>query len=373
MRVLHVAQTAKGGVGSYLDEVVPLQARRYGPDSVHLVLPQEDAALFPGLQAATVHGFPRGSLGRAGSTARAALCAARESRAWAPDVIHLHSTFAGLARPLLRAACGAAKVVYCAHGWAFDREGSAHARAMAAAAEWALSPFCHAIVSISQHDHRRALDIGIASPRCRLVRNGIADLPEDPPLAGHDLWPAGRLRVLFVGRLDRQKGIDVLYRAMAELGGAAFAVIVGQSVVDEGPGAVQPPNVHVTGWLPRARINALYRSADVFVAPSRWEGFSLVTLEAMRASLPVVASRVGGLQELVADGWSGRLVRPGDAGELAEALRALGSEELSRMGARGRERFLQRYDVQRVVQELDGVYRQVLDGGRAMRPMARGS
>lgn len=372
MRILHVAETARGGVGSYLEEIAPLQARRYGGDSVRVLMPEDDARLFPGLQGARVCGFAQGNGSRAARSWRMLRRAYAECRAWSPDVVHLHSTGAGLARPLLRLTAAGARIVYCAHGWAFDRDVPPATRRTIAIAERALAAFCHAVVCISSNDHQRALDIGIAPQRCRLVLNGIADLEPATQPSTSRLWPAGCLRILFVGRLDRQKGVDLLYRAMQRLGPEAYAVVVGQSVVGGSADPAPPDNVHVTGWLPRAEIDALHRSAQVFVAPSRWEGLPLAALEAMRASLPVVASRVGGLQELVADGWSGRLVEAGDVDQLTAALRGADPAALARMGLHGRERFLQRFGVQRVVQELDGVYRDILDRGRAKRPLAIG-
>jgi glycosyltransferase involved in cell wall biosynthesis len=90
----------------------------------------------------------------------------------------------------------------------------------------------------------------------------------------------------------------------------------------------------------------LYRSADVFVLPSLAETFGIAAVEASAAGLPVIASRIGGLQDIVRDGESGFLVEPGDVGALAAALSRLASDAdlRARMGARGREHAEQRFD-----------------------------
>jgi glycosyltransferase involved in cell wall biosynthesis len=112
----------------------------------------------------------------------------------------------------------------------------------------------------------------------------------------------------------------------------------------------------MTGWLPPAEIEAFYRSADVVVVPSRWEGFGLIAVEAMRAELPVIASRVGGLPEIVVDGETGVLIPPADKGALVRALRDLSDEKLAAMGRAGRQRFLRYFTLDRVHRQIAELY-----------------
>ena len=83
----------------------------------------------------------------------------------------------------------------------------------------------------------------------------------------------------------------------------------------------------------------------------------MVAIEAMRAGLPVVATRVGGLPEIVEDGVSGRLVEADNPEQLARVLASLDSTTLREMGARARLRYLRDFQIQRVIRELDGIYR----------------
>jgi glycosyltransferase involved in cell wall biosynthesis len=271
--------------------------------------------------------------------------------------VHLHSTFAGAAlRPLLWLWPGAPEVVYCAHGWCFDRRGAPAQLRVFRWFERALSQQCHRVVCVSGTDYECGRHAGIRGTKMTVVRNGIADRP-----AAHGpaacLWPGNGLRVLFVGRLDTQKGVDVLLAAMRELGEHACAVVVGSSIAENDAGLTFPANVAATGWLPRSTIESLYATADVLAMPSRWEGLPIVALEAMRAGLPVVASRVGGIPEAVVDGVTGLLVDPDSPSQLAAALRSVDAATLRRMGANARRRYEEQFQVGRVVSELDAIYR----------------
>ena len=123
--------------------------------------------------------------------------------------------------------------------------------------------------------------------------------------------------------------------------------------------------VRFTGAVDDATLLAAYAAADAFVLPSlnRGEAFGLVLLEGMRARLPVVASAIegSGIGEVVADGETGLLVPPGDADALASALARLRNADLrARMGARGRERFEERFTLERSAQRWLDLYQDVL-------------
>jgi glycosyltransferase involved in cell wall biosynthesis len=363
LRIMHVAETAQGGVGSYIEEIVALQAARHGAASLCVVLPREHALHFKRLPPATLRLYDIAGSGRLITMLRMAALTLSLVRRWQPDVVHLHSTYAGFVlRPLLAALPRRPRIVYCAHGWAFDREASPRINRLVATIERVWSRWCDAVVCISRHDADSALRAGLPAQRLVTISNGIADVHADSSAASAaaSRWPEHTLRVLFVGRLDRQKGVDVLYAALQRLGARASAVVVGSAVVAAENAAVAPANVQVTGWLSRDQIAALYAAAQVLVVPSRWEGFGLVAVEAMRAGRAVIASRVGGLPEVVEHGLTGLLVEPGDAGALAEALQSVSDETLQAMGTAGRLRFERLFHVQRVGDELEMLYQRLV-------------
>ncbi|MGH2683071.1 MAG: D-inositol-3-phosphate glycosyltransferase [Actinomycetota bacterium] len=183
---------------------------------------------------------------------------------------------------------------------------------------------------------------GAGPERLRLVPPGV-DLerfrPGPGPEARRRLGLDGRRMILFVGRLQRLKGPDVAIRAFAEaarrrpdLFDEAVLVLMGGPSGPGRPGAEMARlerlarEVGVAGRVrfvppvPHQELPAFYAAADVVVMPSRSESFGLVALEAQSCGVPVVASAVGGLPYVVADGQTGFLVPPGDHQAFADRL-----------------------------------------------------
>jgi glycosyltransferase involved in cell wall biosynthesis len=353
--LLHCAETIKGGIASYLRELLPLQRAEWGPGRLWVVVPASQRAELPVPEGVTLLCYADEG-GRVGNALRLGWLVLKTVWQQRVGLVHVHSTFAGaVVRPLVRLAAWRTKLVYCAHGWAWDRPMSARARRVVVAVERALARLTDKVVCISAHDLRQAQAVGLRREGLSLVLNGVsAQAPAAQPCAAG--WPSGVLRVLYVGRLDKQKGIDVLYRAMAGLQGHSHAVVVGAAVLaDEGLGS-PPANVSLAGWQGPGQVADLMARAQVLVVPSRWEGFGLVATEGMRAGLAVVASAVGGLAEIVVDGETGHVIAPDQPQALADALRRHDAQAWQAMGQAGRRRFEQLFTMARVHQELMAIY-----------------
>ena len=354
--ILHAAENIKGGVGTYLRDLLVMQRDSFGDGVVTALLPASQSAIVQAPEGVEIVTFDdRGPRWR--STLRLAWRMRQLVARKRPDVVHLHSTFAGALRPLLRILGARGKVIYCAHGWAFDRDTSLASRFAAKLLERMLSYWCDAIICISRYEMAAAERIGIASDKLALICNGI---PQDNPRIARSPaavgWPEGKRRVLFVGRFDRQKGTDILLAALEQLQDSAFCYLVGERVLGDGAQQELPPNTRATGWLSPNEIEVFYRSADVVVVPSRWEGFGLIAAEAMRAGLPVIASRVGGLVEIVEDGVTGVLVPAEDVSALVTALRDISDDRLDIMGRAARQRFLRLFTMERVHRQITELY-----------------
>jgi glycosyltransferase involved in cell wall biosynthesis len=152
----------------------------------------------------------------------------------------------------------------------------------------------------------------------------------------------GRVVLLYVGRVSREKGLEMLVEAFRELvdGGASIAL----AVIGDGPyreemeASLVGYSTLFTGYLAGEQLQRGYASADLFVFPSATDTFGNVVLEAQASGLPVIVSDEGGPRELMVDGETGLVFRAGSKNGLATAISSLLSdpERISRMGTNAR-------------------------------------
>lgn len=356
-KILHVAETIRGGIATYINELHRHQAASFGSDNIHYLIPEDHRGDLHGIADERIIGFRR--TGRdPGSLARMAAATLALIRAHDPDVVHLHSTFAGIVlRPWLKLLSPRTRIVYCPHGWAFARETSKLSHLTTKAVERILAPLCDRIVCISASEHAVAVAAGIPADKLALVRSGIgSDRPPVIPAA----WDDPRTKILFVGRLDRQKGYDLLLEAARRLEDKIHVRLIGSAVVGESQEMDLPSNVEMLGWRDRAAIEAHLEKADVAIVPSRWEGFGLVALEAMRARKAVVAFAVGALPEIVEDNVTGFLCTPVGVESLVDALERCTQAPLDKMGEAGHRRFKTQFSVETMHRLMNSVYEDVM-------------
>ena len=198
------------------------------------------------------------------------------------------------------------------------------------------------------------------------VRYGLT-APE-APLARES--PTGT-SFLAVGRLEEQKGFDVAIEAMAlvveQIPGAHLAIAGEGSKRPELLAAIERLGLGDAVQLlgRREDISELMRAADVFVHTARWEGFGLVLLEAMRAALPIVATPVGAIPEVVDDGRTGTLVPPDDPRALATALVELAQRPTLRRerGLAGFARLRESFSPDAMARDVAAIYDSLLEAG----------
>lgn len=330
MKILHITESAKGGVASYINIIIPAQCQEYGYENIFVCAPtqhHENLLLPRNVQLA---GF-KASTNRFLGAIRAAFLAWTLVRKNDVTIVHIHSTFAGLTcRPMLRLFTKV-KIVYCPHGWAWDRYSNGWKNSVAKTLERMLSCLTDKVVCISSHEFEAAKLAGIGIDKLDMISNAIeADAPA--PVAMPIKWKIGTKRILYVGRFDRQKGADLFLQAMKKLSQNYSAIMVGDFVVDcnFSLGEV-PENTQQIGWLNAAQLEYFYQQADYLVMPSRWEGFGLVALEGMRAGCVVIATEVGGLKEVVSHDVTGLLIEPESADAIVDAIEELTNERASQM------------------------------------------
>jgi glycosyltransferase involved in cell wall biosynthesis len=278
------------------------------------------------------------------------------------DVIHAHSAKAGFLTRCAAVLAGRRRsTIFTPHGWSYWAATGAEARLYLGLERFA-AHWCRAVVAVSEAEAAAGLDAGIGrKPQFRVIPNGV----DVDRFAARPRPEAGR--IVFVGRLAPPKRPDIVVKAFGEMrnkGNEARVDFVGDGplraeldayIADEGlRGAV-------TLLGSRTDVPELLSRAAVFVLASDYEGCPLSVIEAMAAGVPVVATAVGGVPELVVDRETGLLVQPGRPDLLAAALSELLADPLraQALGLAGRERAHALFSRERMVAATAALYDEI--------------
>jgi glycosyltransferase involved in cell wall biosynthesis len=209
---------------------------------------------------------------------------------------------------------------------------------------------CLGVHTILEADFWRQ-EMGWPPAQIRVIPNGV-ELAEFDGLSAETLaeaqrlWPPAANKLLFTGRLDPAKGLDLLLRALASLPDAGLLLVGPDAGAGEGLQQLcrelnLTDRVNFAGALPRPLVCGAFRACDIFVLPSRYgENFGIVAIEAMAAGKPVVVSDCGGLPTLVTPGENGLLFPAGETGALQASLAKLlaAPDMRTTLGAAGRKK-----------------------------------
>jgi len=361
MKILHVSQSIQGGPASYFDEIAHVQTAEFGKENVRFLIPEAHLHFLERVPPETIRVFRPYSRSPL-ALARLFFAILREIRDFQPDILHLHSTYAGglgrIAHTLLPQ--GSRRVVYCAHSWAFWRPLPRFIAGGIAFLERILAPATDAYIHVSESDREMAESYGLTSVTSHVVLNGIRDLstilPAPEPL------PAGKVHYVFLGRLDRQKGFNILSQAVSGLSKKSVHFhIIGGTVLDrknpdwEG----DPGQVTFYGWLPRNRALNLLNACDVLLMPSQWEGLPISGVEALCLGKPILGSDIPTIREVVGDGEAGLLFPANDAAALKALLESTPIEQWQTFGARARKRYVTHFQAKDMNGRLVELYRRL--------------
>jgi D-inositol-3-phosphate glycosyltransferase len=311
----------------------------------------------------------------------------REWRRQPPDVVHAHFWMSGLAA--LHGAAGTGVPV----AQTFHALGVVKARYQGAkdtsapervAAERRIAAECDQVIATCADEVAELRAMGIPRSQISVVPCGVDTTVFAPPAA----WRARprRPRLLTLGRLVERKGVGTVIEALAKLSGVELVVAGGpnRDALDASPEYRRlrdaarahgvADRVIFTGGVPRMRVPALVRSADVVACAPWYEPFGIVPLEAMACGVPVVATAVGGLADTVVPGKTGLLVPPRDAAVLAGAIAMLLADPAMRatFGRAGRRRARCWYDWARVAAQAETVYLRLAGRARPGASLAAG-
>lgn len=353
-KILHVAETIKGGVATVIRTISASPEDDAANYQLVYLVPEDQAKELHGIAPQQVRTFPRSGR-NVPSLLRFAWRLSQVLLKEKPDVVHLHSTFSGvigrvvcvLLRPWRKP-----KIVYCPHAFSFLMESSPTKQKVYAWIERVLQKVTDVIICVSQYELDKAARFGIERKRMKLIYNGIHHKDDAPKSAG-----AEPIHLLFVGRLDYQKGFDVLLKAYAKVNRNDLKLTVVGSAVNEDSVECPPmDSVEYLPWVTPSEVQALYQKADALIVPSRWEGFAMVPLEGMAMGLPVIASNCTSLPELVTNEVSGYVFPSGDHQALADVLTIIQKPRLLDLGNEGRSIVRERFSAALMIRQTYDLY-----------------
>lgn len=278
-----------------------------------------------------------------------------------PDLLHAHSSKAGmitrLAAAILHIPC-----IYTVHGWGFGPGRSRLQSALVYGVERMSSHFSRATyIFVSDADRRVGTErLRLRPDQCHTIRNGTPDHGQIANVAQNSA-------AIMAARVCHAKDHDLLLRSFQECRTPFKLVLVGEGT--QTPEFQQRVRAHAPDKHTQVAclglsesIPSLLARAGMFVLCSRYEGLPLSIIEAMCAGLPIVATDVGGVGELVEDGVNGFLVPPGDQPALSRCLDLLQSDAALRvrMGQASRARYVAEFEISRMASAVVQMYNKML-------------
>ncbi|MCD6528138.1 glycosyltransferase family 4 protein, partial [bacterium] len=274
-----------------------------------------------------------------------------------PDLVSCHSTKAGfLGRLAIR---NKIPTIFTAHGWAFTEGTPFLRKRLAILIERIAGEFCSKIICVSKFDKELALKYKIASPNKLVVIHNGVEVEKAKNQKSEVKGLEKKIRIVFVGRLAKQKDPLLLLRAFynlsPELKNKAEISIIGEGPKRKGlekfiKESKLEKEVKLLGGISREKVFEVLKKSDIFVLISNWEGFPRSILEAMSCGLPVIASDVGGIKEAV-DENCGILVKRGDKEGIKNALERLikNSSLIRKMGEKAKERVEKKFSLDKML------------------------
>jgi glycosyltransferase involved in cell wall biosynthesis len=302
----------------------------------------------------------------------------RHIRKMEPHIVHTHTSKAGILGRLAAWMARVPIVIHTPHGHVFYGHFGRSLSRMFLQMEKLLGRITHHQIALTPEEGKDYLNLGVAkSNNISVIHSGV-DLncfkrskTKSNPRRNELGIPPDSLVVGYVGWLIPIKGVTYLVNAMAEVVQRhpnSLLVLVGKGD-EKGEEEIKlskqvenlgiADNVRFLGWRPD--VNEIMGCFDIFVLPSLNEGMGRVLVEAMSAGLPIVASRVGGIPDLLKDGENGLLVPPANAGALEQAISDLLSDKdrRKRMGETGKK-MCRPYSIEAMVDKIDNLYSRLL-------------
>lgn len=354
MKVLHVGEYAKGGIATYINNLLEFQKDNNKIEDVFLAVSHYNSEKTFNLDKEKIYRYEYTRDIR--NIAMGIFRINKIIKDIKPDIIHAHSTFAGLmVRTLFIFKKKKIKIIYCPHGWAFIMDVSEWKKKIFSWIEIFLSYKTDCIINISNFEREIAGNYGIPNEKMTIIKSGIS-----PTIISNEIvditMNKEKINLLFIGRFDRAKGLDILLNVMRKNKFNKIDVyIIGESVLGDNDIDI-PSNVKTLGWIENNQIDSYIEKFDALIIPSRWEGFGLVALEGMKNNKAIISSTKAALPELVEDGVNGIHIDIESEKNMIEVLNSLDKETLRLMGYKGYEIFKKNFTSEMMNNKIIDLY-----------------
>ena len=277
-----------------------------------------------------------------------------------PDLIAAHSSKSGV---LGRLAGKVAKIpcIFTAHGWSFTPGVREPNRTIYRWLEKLTASFADRIICVSEYDKNMAIKAGINSQKLLTVHNGMKDISVNLQANPRTCEP---VRVAMVARFDRQKDHSTLIKAFSKVDAELILIGDGPSRIKVRQQVEQLNIGHKVKFLGfRKDVAEILSQVQIYTLISNWEGLPCTIIEAMRAGLPVIASDVGGVKEIVLDEHTGYVIPRSDVRTLQQKLNYLVANEQARicMGITARQKYESRLTFQHMYEKTLTIYQDLVN------------
>jgi len=353
MKILHVGEYVNGGVATYLRTLLSGLQKYDDVENYLLISEYKSQHGWENITKKVFYYKYKRSISNIFSAIKQIHVIIKEVN---PDIIHVHSTWAGLfVRLPYLFKKRKAKIIYQSHGWAFLMDISNYKKNIYALVEKILSISTDKIINISNYEQNQAIEYGLNKNKMVMIYNGIEDKINKSNLKLN--WDENKINLLFVGRLDRQKGLDLFLDVYDKIKLENIHLyVIGTSILDDN---LPKSTKYVTylGWVDNKDIDAYYQACDAVIMPSRWEGFGLVAIEAMKNSKAVIVSNRGALPELIKEDFTGYIFNIDDEISLKNRLLNLDKEKINILGKNGRNIYLQKFVDKIFINKIYKIYK----------------
>lgn len=277
-----------------------------------------------------------------------------------PDLLHAHSSKAGIIGRLAAKFTGI-PVIFTVHGWAFTEGVSKNKRIIYLWIERLFARLCDKIICVSEYDRQLALKHKVAKKESLItIHNGVSEFDISVSRA-----PQEKVVIIMVARFSPQKDYKTLLLALKDINSPIEVLLVGEGELLQSSKQLASElnlNEKVKFLGMRKDVKKLLSRSDIFVLVSHYEGLPISIIEAMSAKLPIIASNVGGVSELVEDGFNGFLIKRGDYRDLNNKLNILiNNKELrEKMGRKSYQKYKDEFTIERMLDKTFKVYDELI-------------